>query len=151
MVNSSRGAFAVVLIGTALLAAAMTPAHSTGAGSQDFMGSWVTWTDAANGAQPVCRRLQVTAGDGAVRYGGWDAPGWNGLVKGALTAGREGRPVLRGEWRDGRIAGAFALELRARDAFEGTFAAPGADAPEPWHGRRDTGANPANLPCAFER
>jgi hypothetical protein len=151
MVRSFRGAFAVVLIGTALFAAAMTPAHSTGAGSEDFMGSWITWTGPVDGGQPVCRRLQVTAGDGAVRYGGWDAPGWNGLVNGALTPGREGRPVLRGEWRDGRIAGAFALELRARDAFEGTFATPGADAPQRWYGRRDTGQDRPDLPCVFGR
>lgn len=151
MVRSFRGTFAVVLIGTAFMAAAMRPAHSTGGGSEDFMGSWITWAGTADGEPPVCRRLQVTSGEGDVRYGGWDAPGWNGLVKGALTAGREGRPVLRGEWRDGRIAGAFALELRGNDALEGTFAPPGAEAPQPWHGRRDTGEVRPDVPCTFER
>lgn len=151
MVNWHRSAFAVVLIGTALVAAAITPAHSTGGGSDDFMGSWITWAGTTDGEQPVCRRLYVTGGEGSARYGGWDAPGWNGLVDGALASGSGGRPVLRGEWRDGRIAGAFALELRARDAFEGTFAAPGAGAPQAWHGRRDTGEGRPDVPCRFAR
>lgn len=151
MVKSYRSAFAAVLIGTALVAAAITPAHSTGGGSEDFMGGWITWTGAAGGEQPVCRRLNVTAGDGAVRYGGWDAPGWNGLVNGAVSDDEDGRPVLRGEWRDGRIAGAFALRLRGQDAFDGTFATPGADTPQRWQGRRDTGQLRPDVPCRFER
>jgi hypothetical protein len=150
MATSFRGAFAVVLIGTALVAAAITPAHSTGGGSDDFMGSWITWAGSANGEQPVCRRLQVTAGEGATRHGGWNAPGWNGLVDGALSVGDDGRPVFTGEWRDGRIAGAFTLQLQAQDALEGAFAAPGETTPQRWHGRRDTGQGAQDLPCRFE-
>ena len=150
MVRSFRGAFAVVLIGTAFVAAAMTPAQGRGGGTEDFTGSWITWTGAADG-RPVCRRLKVTAGEGAARAGGWDAPGWNGLVSGALSSDSDGRSVLRGEWRDGRIAGAFALKLQAHDAFDGTFAAPGAGAPQRWQGRRDNGQQRQDVPCRFER
>jgi hypothetical protein len=150
MSTSLRGVFAVVLIGTAFVAAAITPAHSTGGGSHDFMGSWITWAGTPGGERPVCRRLQVTAGEGTARSGGWDAPGWNGLVNGALSVGDDGRPVLTGEWRDGRIAGAFTLQLQGHDALDGAFAAPGETAPRHWQGRRDTGQQAKDLPCRFE-
>lgn len=150
MATSFRGAFAVVLIGTALVAAAIMPAHSTGGGSDDFMGSWITWAGSTDGGQPVCRRLEVTAGEGGTRQGGWDAPGWSGLVDGALSVGDDGRPVFTGEWRDGRIAGAFTLQLHGHDALDGAFAAPGETAPQRWQGRRDTGQETRDLPCRFE-
>ena len=151
MATSFRGVFAVVLIGTAFVAAAITPAHSTGGGSDDFMGSWITWAGTPDGGQPVCRRLQVTAGEGTARYGGWDAPGWNGLVNGALSVGDDGRPVFTGEWRDGRIAGAFTLQLQGQDVLDGAFAAPGETTPQRWQGRRDTGQQARELPCRFEK
>lgn len=151
MVTSFRTAFAVIVIGTVLVAAAITPAQSAGMRSEDFMGRWITWTAPVNGETPVCRRLDVTASDGTVRSGGWDAPGWNGLVSGALSRGADGRPVMAGEWRDGRIAGVFALSLQGDDALDGTFAAPGADAPQRLQGRRDNGQGQQDLPCRFER
>lgn len=150
MFPSFRGTFAVGLIGAALLAAAITPAHSTDSRTEDFMGSWITWTEAAEGERPVCRHLSVSGGDGEARLGRWNAPGWDGLVTGAVAQDDGGRAVWRGEWRDGRIAGAFTLALRERDAFSGTFAPPGG-APQPWHGRRDTGARLATLPCVMSR
>lgn len=150
MGTSFRTSFAVIVIGTVLVAAAITPAQSAGAHSEDFMGRWITWTATPGGETPVCRRLEVTAGDGAARSGGWNAPGWNGLVSGALSRGTDGRAVLAGEWRDGRIAGAFALTLNG-DALDGTFAAPGAAAPQRWQGRRDDGQPRQDLPCRFER
>jgi len=151
MVTSFRTAFAVIVIGTVLVAAAITPAQSAAGGSEDFVGNWITWTGTPGGAQPVCRRLYVTAGGDAVRSGGWDAPGWNGLVSGALSHGADGRPVLAGEWRDGRIAGVFALTLQGDDALDGTFAAPGAREPQRWQGRRDNGQARQDLPCTFKR
>lgn len=147
---SFRGPFAVTLIGAALLAAAIKPAHSTDSRTDDFMGRWITWSDAAAGERPVCRRLAVSGGDGPARLGRWNAPGWDGLVTGAVAAGQGGGAVWRGEWRDGRIAGAFTLALRERDSFSGTFAPPGG-APQAWHGRRDTGAGLAGLPCVMPR
>jgi hypothetical protein len=151
MVSSFRTSFAVIVIGTVLVAAAITPAQSAGVRSEDFMGQWITWTSPAQGEPPVCRRLYVTGSDGAARSGGWDAPGWNGLVNAALSQGADGRPVLAGEWRDGRIAGAFALTLQGNDALDGTFAAPGVPAPQRWQGRRDNGQARQDLPCRFER
>jgi hypothetical protein len=151
MVTSFRTAFAVIVIGTVLVAAAITPVQSAAGTSEDFMGNWITWTGTGDGKTPVCRRLSVTAGDGTVRTGGWDAPGWNGLVNGALSRGTDGRPVLEGEWRDGRIVGAFALTLREGDALDGTFAAPGAPEPQRWQGRRDDGQPRQDLPCRFQR
>ena len=151
MDSTYRGTFAVVLIGTALVAAAITPAHSARGGSADFMGSWVTWTVSADGSTPVCRRLYVTGSDGTARSGGWDAPGWNGLVSGSVAQGTGGGTVLNGEWRDGRIAGAFALTLHGRNALDGTFSAPGGDAPQRWEGRRDTGNPDQGVPCRFAR
>lgn len=149
MVTSFRTGFAVMVIGTVLVAAAITPAQSAAGRSEDFMGNWITWTGSGDGETPVCRRLYVEASGDAVRSGGWDAPGWNGLVSGALSRGADGRPVLAGEWRDGRIAGAFALTLRDNDALDGTFAAPGAPEPQRWQGRRDDGRARQDLPCTF--
>jgi hypothetical protein len=145
-----RSAFAVLLIGMALAAAAVAPAHSTDDGDHDFMGTWITWAGGEGGGQPVCRRLYVTADGPATRDGAWDAPGWNGLVNGTLDTVEAGRPQWRGEWRDGQIAGTFALTLRADDAFEGTFAGAGLPT-ERWRGRRDTGAEAPDVPCRFER
>lgn len=151
MDSTYRSTFAVVLIGTALVAAAITPAHSAGGGSADFMGSWITWTPSEDGGIPICRRLYVTDADGTARSGGWDAPGWNGLVSGSVAPGASGRTELHGEWRDGRIAGAFALTLHGENALHGTFSAPGGDAPQRWEGRRDTGRPEQGVPCRFER
>lgn len=147
---STRGSFAVVVMGAVLLAAAIKPAHSTDARTDDFMGRWITWSDGGNGARAVCRHLSVSSGEGETRQGRWNAPGWDGLVAGTVAPGNGGRAVWRGEWRDGRIAGAFTLAMRGRDAFSGTFAPPGG-APQPWHGRRDTGAGLAGLPCDMPR
>lgn len=143
-----RSAFAVLIIGLALAAAAVAPAHSTDDGAHDFMGTWITWPGAQPGVQPVCRRLYVTAEGPASRDGAWDAPGWNGLVNGILDTAAGGRPVWRGEWRDGQIAGTFALTLREGDAIEGTFAGAGLPEAQHWIGRRDTG-QPPRVPCVF--
>jgi hypothetical protein len=147
MSTSFRSAFAVLLIGMALAAAALAPAHDRADGGHDFIGSWITWAGGADGETPVCRRLHVTAdGDGA-----WDAPGWNGLVNGKVERAGDGHPVWRGEWRDGQIAGTFALTLRGDDVVEGTFAGAGLSAQQPLRGRRDTGRGLADVPCRFER
>jgi hypothetical protein len=140
-----RSVFAVFVIGMALAAAAVAPARSSSGSAGDFVGTWITWRRGAEGDGRPCRRLYVTSESVAARDGTWDAPGWNGLVTGdvALDAGHT---VWRGEWRDGRLAGTFALTLRGGDAFEGTFAGPG-EAPRPWSGRRDTGGAPPDVPC----
>ena len=144
-----RSTSAVLLIGMALLAAAITPSQGEGGEADDFVGGWITWMEPAGGERPVCRRLHVSAGSGAVRHGGWNAPGWNGLAAGEVVRGRDGRPVWQGEWRDGRLAGSFRLGMADADALAGTFTAPGTDAPRPVHGRRDTGQDRPDVPCAF--
>jgi hypothetical protein len=149
MRTSFRGPFAVLLIGVALAAAAMAPAHTARAGSQDFVGDWITWSGAEDGGTPVCRRLRVTAASAATRGGTWDAPGWNGLVKATLSPVKNGARELRGEWRDGQIAGSFALTLREGGALEGTFAGAGLPRSQHWQGRRDTGRGPRDVPCVF--
>jgi hypothetical protein len=147
-----RSALALVLIGVALAAAAMSPARGTAASTaEDFMGSWITWAGSADGEQPVCRRLHVSAEGAGTRDGTWDAPGWNVLVNGIVRDAGDGHPEWQGEWRDGQIAGRFALTLRADDDFEGTVATPGSAAVEHWQGRRDTGRPASELPCRFER
>lgn len=151
MRTSFRSVFAFLLIGVALAAAAMAPAHGTGAGQHDFVGTWITWDGAWEGETPVCRRLLVTAAGTADRDGAWDAPGWTGVVNGTVRTADDGRPLWRGEWRDGQIAGTFALTLREDDVFEGTFAGAGLPAPRPWRGRRHAGDAPPDVPCRFER
>jgi len=151
MSTSFRSAFAVLMIGMALAAAAVAPAHRTGAGGDDFMGTWITWAGSETGDPPVCRRLYVTADGPATRDGAWDAPGWNGLVNGALHTSRDGQPAWRGEWRDGQISGTFDLTLRADDAFEGTFAGAGLPRAQHWRGRRADGGASPDVPCRFER
>ena len=134
--------FAVLVIGMALAAAAVAPARGSYGRSGDFIGTWITW---AQGEHGECRRLNVTAESDGIRDGTWDAPGWNGLVMGALARDPSGT-VWKGEWRDGVLAGSFALTLRGGDTFEGIFAAPG-EAPRRWSGRRDTGGGLADVPC----
>lgn len=151
MSSPFRSVFSVLLIGVALAAAAMAPAHSTRDGSQDFVGTWITWAGTAEGgAPPMCRRLHVRPDGPATRGGAWDAPGWRGLVNGAVTAAA-GQPVWRGEWRDGQIAGTFALTLRGRDALEGTFAGAGLPGTQRWNGVRDHGGPAPALPCRFAK
>jgi hypothetical protein len=150
MSTSFRSVFAVLLIVVALAAAAVAPAHSTGDGGHDFVGTWITWPVAVSGETPQCRRLYVTADGPEARDGVWDAPGWNGLVNGAVRQAASDRPVWRGEWRDGQISGSFALTLREDDRVEGTFAGAGTAAAQRWQGRRDTG-DPARLPCRLGR
>lgn len=140
---------AVLLIGLALGAAAMAPAHPTGGGSEDFTGSWITWTAMANGERPVCRNLRVDDTGPGVRAGAWDGPGWNGQVSGTVRT-TEGGTRLRGEWRDGQIAGTIELALRDADSFEGTFAGAGLPTPQRWRGVRATGAHAPNVPCRLE-
>lgn len=142
--------FAVVLIAVALGAAAMSPAHSTRDGSEDFTGTWITWTAAAQGGQPpACRHLRVEDAGPGVRAGAWDAPGWNGQVSGTVSTGEQGTR-LRGEWRDGQIAGTIALALRDADSFEGTFSGAGLAAPQQWRGVRATGEGRPDVPCRME-
>lgn len=142
--------FAVLLIGLALGAAAMAPAHSTGGGSEDFTGSWITWAaPAAGGDLPVCRRLLMGDAGPDAREGAWDAPGWNGQVSGTVSRGGTGTR-LRGEWRDGQIAGTIDLALRDPDSFEGTFNGAGLAQPQQWRGVRAGGAGLANVPCRMQ-
>lgn len=149
-----RSAFAVLMIGIALAAAAVAPAHSTQGGADDFVGTWITWESAPQGGRAECRRLYVSAegADGAATRGGtWDAPGWKGLVSGFVVRAAEG-PAWSGEWRDGQIAGTFHFVLRGADSLEGTFAAPGAgSAPQRWTGRRETRDGTPRVPCTFSR
>ncbi|HEX6912731.1 MAG TPA: hypothetical protein VF142_20155 [Longimicrobium sp.] len=150
MTSPFRSVLSALLIALAVGAAAVAPAHITQDRPGDFVGSWITWAGTAEGgALPLCRRLQVTAGGAHTRDGAWDAPGWKGLVSGAVTA-KDGSPVWRGEWRDGQIAGTFALTLRGRDAFEGTFAGAGLEGTQRWHGVRTRGEAAPALPCRFE-
>lgn len=149
MSTSRRSLFSILLIGIALAAAAVAPAHSTRDGAEDFVGTWITWADTPEGGErPVCRRLHVRPDGPAARDGAWDAPGWSGLVNGAVTAAA-GHPEWRGEWRDGQIAGTFALTLRGRDALEGTFAGAGVAGTQRWNGVRDLGEVAPAVPCRF--
>ncbi|HEX6042298.1 hypothetical protein [Longimicrobium sp.] len=143
--------FAVLLIGLALGAAAVSPRHTTGGGSADFTGSWITWAaPAAAGERPVCRRLLVGDAGPDVREGAWDAPGWNGQVSGTVSRGDRGT-LLRGEWRDGQIAGTIELALRDPDTFEGTFNGAGLPAPQRWKGVRASGSTGLpHVPCRME-
>ena len=145
MSTRSGSAFAVLIIGLVLGVAAVAPAHSSYGRTDDFVGTWITWRWAPDGNAGECRRLHVgSRGEGA-RAGTWNAPGWSGLVTGAVARG-SGRTVWAGEWRDGVLAGSFSLTLRGADAIEGTFAGPG-EAPQPWSGRRATGKGAPDVPC----
>ena len=149
MSSPFRNALSVLLMAVAVGAAAVAPAHSTHDHPGDFVGSWITWAGTSpGGAPPLCRRLEVTAAGADTRDGAWDAPGWDGFVSGAVTAGG-GSPVLRGEWRDGQIAGAFALTLHGHDAFDGTFAGAGVQGTQRLHGVRTRGEAAPALPCRF--
>jgi hypothetical protein len=141
-----RSAFAVMIIGLALAAAAVAPAHSRPGAATDFVGTWITWQKAPDGRPGECRRLYVTAEDATFRDGTWDAPGWNGLVSGTVTEQR-GRHVWTGEWRDGRLAGRFAFTLVDGDALQGTFAGPGMPDARAWAGARVSDAGAPDVPC----
>lgn len=139
--------FAVLLIGLALGAAAVAPAHSTGGDSEVFTGRWITWSGGARGDEPPpCRRLLVSDAGRGARAGAWDAPGWSGQVSGTVSTSAGGTR-LRGEWRDGQIAGTIELALRDANTLEGTFAGAGLPEAQRWTGVRVDGERAPDVPC----
>lgn len=152
MSASSRTAIAVLMIGGALVAAAAAPTSASGGAraSTEYVGTWITWYETVQGAMSPCTRLYVVAESERTLDGMWTAPGWNGLVRGAVQQERAGL-VWQGEWRSAQTAGQFQFTLGRSDVpdgqFKGTYTAGGVA--RYWNGARDVEGQPAQVPCAW--
>jgi hypothetical protein len=149
-----RTAFAVVMIGAALMAAAASPgsAAARARSSDDFAGTWITWWDEAEGVS-ACSRMYVAPENDSTLDGMWAAPGWNGLLHGSVQQGRAGL-VWQGQWRDANGAGGFRFVLGAPGArvneFQGTYTTRGSGGELAWNGVREVAGEARRVPCSFQ-
>lgn len=148
-----RTAAAVLMIGGALVAAAASPGSAAGrpGAPTDFAGTWITWWD-LEGARSACSRLFVAPENGSTLDGMWSAPGWNGLVHGAVRRTGDGL-VWQGEWRGATGSGLFRLVLGAPgtsvDQFQGTYTAGAAGGALAWNGVREEPGETPRVPCRW--
>jgi hypothetical protein len=153
MNTSFRTAFAVLMIGGALVAAAAAPtsASARAGATTDYVGTWVTWYETGQGAMSPCARLYVVAESDSSLDGMWSVPGWNGLVRGTVRQGGAGL-VWQGEWRGSGTSGAFQFTMDgpdAEDGFKGTYTAAGNSQPHYWNGIREVDGRAPQVPCAW--
>jgi hypothetical protein len=154
MSTSFRTFFAVLMIGGALVAAAAAPTSASGgAGANtEYVGTWITWYETAQGAMSPCARLYVVAESESSLDGMWSVPGWNGLVRGTVRQGRAGL-VWQGEWRGSGTAGAFQFRMEAPDSpdeqFKGTYTVAGNPQVRYWNGVREVDGHAAEVPCTW--
>lgn len=154
MNTSFRTAFAVLMIGGALVAAAAAPTSASGGAgaTRDYVGTWITWFEAGRGPTSPCTRLYVAAESESTLDGMWTAPGWNGLLRGTVRQARAGL-VWQGEWRSGETVGGFQLILGGPDApagrFKGTYTAAGAGDVRAWNGVREVEGQDTRVPCTW--
>jgi hypothetical protein len=152
MNTSFRTAIAVLMIGGALVAAAAAPTSASGgAGANtEYVGTWITWYETAQGAMSPCARLYVVAEGESALEGMWTAPGWNGLVRGTVRQGRAGL-VWQGDWRALENAGQFHFSLGGPDApagqFKGTYTTAGVS--RSWNGAREVEGQSTQVPCTW--
>ncbi|HEU4881218.1 MAG TPA: hypothetical protein VFT45_03200 [Longimicrobium sp.] len=156
MSTSFRTMFAVLMIGGALVAAAAAPTSASGraAATTDYVGTWVTWYETAQGAMSPCARLYVVSESDSSLDGMWSVPGWNGLVRGTVRQGRAGL-VWQGDWRGADAAGSFQFALEGpgipEDQFKGTYIAAGDARTRYWNGAREVDGHTPEVPCAWTR
>lgn len=156
MNTSFRTAFAVLMIGGALVAAAAAPTSASAGASEttDYVGTWVTWYETAQGAMSPCARLYVVSESENSLDGMWSVPGWNGLVRGTVRPQGAGL-VWQGDWRGADAAGAFQFTMEGpdipQDQFKGTYVAAGSPQVRYWNGAREVDGHTPQVPCAWTR
>jgi hypothetical protein len=154
MSTSYRTVFAILMIGGALVAAAAAPGSASGgAGANtEYVGTWITWYETAQGTMSPCARMYVAAESETTLDGMWAAPGWNGLVRGTVQQGRAGL-VWQGDWRSHETSGGFQFTLGGPDVpagqFRGTYTAAGVSQARYWNGVREVDGHLTPVPCTW--